>query len=109
MLTPRNTWLQVGFLFVFLVVGCGAANAQANQSVSVNTVRKQGNFIVIKINFETPLEKEDQGAAKLASNYSILDTVEKKYLEVCADAVCSPKILFPGGIRTVGLIWLNLA
>jgi hypothetical protein len=98
MLTARNTWLQqCGFLFVFLVIGCGAANAQATQSISVTTVRKQGDLIVIKIKFAAPLRKEDQEAAKLASNYSILDTVEKKYLEVCADAGCLPKILFPGG------------
>src|SRR6266498_849332 len=98
MLTLRNNWLhQCAFLFVFLAVGCVAANAQAKQSISVTEVRKKGDLIIIQIKFATPLRKEDQDAAKLASNYSILDTVQKKYLEVCSDADCAPRILFPGG------------
>lgn len=98
MFTLRNTWLhKCALLFVFLAVGCGVANAQAKQSIEVIAVRKQGDLIIIKIKFATPLRKEDQDAAKLASNYSVLDTAEKKYLEVCSEAPCAPRILFPGG------------
>ncbi len=98
MLTLRITWLhQCALLFVFLALGCVAANAQAKQLISVTEVRKQGDLMIIQIKFATPLRKEDQDAAKLASNYSILDTVQKKYLEVCSDADCAPRILFPGG------------
>jgi hypothetical protein len=98
MFTLRNTWLhQCAFLFVLLAVGCVGANAQAKQTISVTEVRKEGDHIIIQIKFATPLRKEDQDAAKLALNYSILDTVQKKYLEVCSGGDCAaPRILFPG-------------
>ncbi len=98
MLSLRNTWLyHCAVLLVFLALGCVATNAQAKQSISVTEVRKQGDLIIIQIKFAMPLRKEDQDAAKLASNYSILDTVQKKYLVVCSEADCAPRVLFPGG------------
>lgn len=106
MFTRRNnSLLKYAILLVFLAISCVNANAQAKQTISVTEVTKQGDLVVIEIKFTSPLHKEDQDAAKRALNYSVLDTVEKKYLEVCSapevrpdEPPChAPVIQFPGG------------
>lgn len=84
-------------LAVILFACCAAARAQDEQSISVDSVERQGDVVLITLKFASPLNKEDQAAATLAANYSVLDTSERKYIRVCADVPCAPRLLFPGG------------
>jgi hypothetical protein len=94
-----NRPLLRGVLLVALaaVAFSGSVFAQGGQSISVNSVERRGGVVMIKVKFAAPLEKEDQAAATRAENYSVLDTAERRYLTVCSEAACAPKLLFPGG------------
>lgn len=99
----RYRLIALLFLVCLPVLVVRAQDEPAIRSVEVDRLEGAENDPVkleIRVRFKQTLSPEDQAAATTAANYSIIDTVRKRFVSVCAANPCAPRLLFPGNDPT---------
>jgi hypothetical protein len=97
--TRARRWLVALLLVCAPFVAARAQDKPAIRAVEVDRHEAaEGDPVKLEIRviFNQILAVEDRAAATNPANYSIIDTVRKRFVPVCDTGACAPRVLFPG-------------